>query len=194
MVAMCHRFLLSCASRGAFCCYKRGDKKMNISNMGIEALKRQEGRVTNAGRHVLYDDQTGRPVPAGAPLPPGATIGYGHLVRPGEDFRAGITESAATELLRTDVAAVMRAVRDSITVDLAQHQYDALVMFAYNIGAGAFARSSVVRYVNNPEFRCARYPTLRDAWYAWNRSGGRIMPGLVRRREYEFRLFTTGAY
>lgn len=167
---------------------------MKISDKGIAALKQQEGHVKQNGKHVIYDDQTGRPIAAGAPLPAGATIGYGHLVIPGEDFSSGITEAAATELLRADVAAAERAVRATIRVPLTQHQYDALVMLAYNIGSGAFAGSTVAQYINNPDCVRSKYPCLESAWCAWNKSGGRVMRGLVNRRNYEFRIYSTGAY
>ena len=165
-----------------------------MSDKGIAALKQQEGSVKQDGKHVIYNDQTGKPVPAGAPLPPGATIGYGHLVKPGEDFRGGITEAAATELLRNDIATAERAVQDNINVPLTQNQYDALVMLAYNIGSGAFANSTVVQYVNNPDTVSSKYPSLESAWGAWNKSGGRVMQGLVNRRDYEFGIYNIGAY
>ena len=167
---------------------------MKMSDDGIAALKQQEGSVKQDGKHVVYNDQTGKPVPVDAPLPSGATIGYGHLIKTGEDFRRGITEHAATELLRNDVAAAERAVRDNITVPITQNQYDALVMLAYNIGSDAFKKSTVVQYINNPDFTSSKYPSLESAWSAWNKSGGRVMPGLINRRDYEFGIYSTSAY
>lgn len=169
-------------------------KDMKISDYGIAALKQQEGSVKQDGKHVIYDDQTGKPVPAGAPLPLGATIGYGHLIKPGEDFRGGITECAATELLRADVVAAERAVHDNITVPITQNQYDALVMLAYNIGSDAFTKSTVVQYVNNPDFTSAKYPSLESAWRAWNRSQGAVSSGLINRRNYELNMYNGGIY
>lgn len=162
--------------------------------MGIAALKQAEGCVTRNGRHVVYDDKTGRPIPDGAPPPRGATIGYGHLVKSGEDFRGGISDAAATALLRDDIAAAERAVCRAVRVRLGQNQYDALVLFAYNIGCDAFAKSTVVKYVNNPSFIDAKYQNLESAWMAWNKSGGCVIPGLTRRRRYEFTLYSTGVY
>ena len=168
---------------------------MNISNKGINWLKSYEGKVVaKNGRHVIYDDKTGRPIPDGCPLPPGATIGYGHLVRPGENFRDGISECQATAILCTDLCIAERAVRENINVTLAQHQYDALVALAYNIGAGAFAKSTVVKYINNPSFTSVRYSSLEKAWCAWTRSNGVVMPGLIRRRNAEWQLYCSGIY
>ena len=162
---------------------------MNISDNGINLLKRMEGTVKNGDKHVIYDDQTGKAVPANAPLPRGATIGYGHLIKMCEDFSGGITERVATELLRMDISVAERAVRNNITVPLAQNQYDALVMFAYNIGTKNFANSTVVKYINNPKFKSSVYPDLKSAWLAWNKSGGRVMSGLTWRRTQEWNLF-----
>ncbi|MDE6481412.1 MAG: glycoside hydrolase family protein [Alphaproteobacteria bacterium] len=169
-------------------------KNMKMSDDGIVALKQQEGSVKQDGKHVVYNDQTGKPVPVDAPLPLGATIGYGHLIKPGEDFRGGITEDTATQLLRNDVAAAERAVQDNITAPITQNQYDALVMLAYNIGSDAFKKSTVVQYINNPDFTSSKYPSLESAWGAWNKSGGRVMPGLIKRRDYEFGIYSTSAY
>ena len=162
---------------------------MHISNHGIETLKQIEGMVIRNRKHVIYDDKTGEPVPRCAPLRRGATIGYGHLIKSGESFTNGISEDAATELLRTDVAWAENIVREKITVPLTQNQFDALVIFAFNIGEKNFACSTVVKHINNPNFTSTQYPTLDAAWRAWNKSGGRVVRGLVRRREIELKLF-----
>lgn len=165
---------------------------MKFSNNGIELLKQLEGCVKKGDKHIVYDDKTGRPVDINAPLPHGATIGYGHLIKPGENFSGGITERVATELLRADIATAERVVQNNITVPLMQNQYDALVIFAYNIGANNFAKSTVVKYINNPNFHSSIYPSLESAWRAWNKSGGRAMGGLSRRRNAELHLFVYG--
>ena len=162
---------------------------MKLSDNGIRTLKQCEGRVMRNGRHVIYDDKNGRPIAAGAALPAGATIGYGHLIKPGEDFHDGIDEDMATEILRDDLKHAERAVCNTITVNLRQNQFDALVMLCFNIGARNFANSTVVKYINNPNFKSARYPTLAAAWCAWNRTGGHVSAGLVRRRGIEWELF-----
>ena len=165
---------------------------MKFSNNGIELLKQLEGCVKKGDKHIVYDDKTGRPVDINAPLPHGATIGYGHLIKPRENFSGGITERFATELLRADIAIAERAVQNNITVPLMQNQYDALVIFAYNIGANNFAKSTVIKYINNPNFHSSIYPSLESAWRAWNKSGGRAMGGLSRRRNAELHLFVYG--
>ena len=162
---------------------------MNISDNGIEILKRLEGCVVENGLHIIYDDQTGRAINPYNPLPRGATIGYGHLIKPGEDFSRGIDESRATELLRADVKIAERTVQKSINTTLTQNQFDALVIFAYNIGENNFIKSSVVKFINNPNYKSQIYPDLKSAWLAWNKSNGRVMAGLTNRRKTEFNLF-----
>ncbi len=162
---------------------------MNISDNGIEILKRLEGCVVKNGLHIIYDDQTGRAINPYNLLPRGATIGYGHLIKPGEDFGRGIDESRATELLRADVKIAERTVSQNINTTLTQNQFDALVIFAYNIGENNFIKSSVVKFINNPNYKSQIYPDLTSAWLAWNKSNGRVMAGLTNRRKTEFNLF-----
>lgn len=163
---------------------------MKISDNGINLLKKLEGCVKIGDKHIIYDDQTGRTVNTNKPLPHGATVGYGHLIKPGEDFKDGISEAKATELLRIDITTAERAVSDNIIVPLSQNQFDALVILTYNIGVKNFTVSTVVKYVNNPSFHSSVYPNLESAWKAWNKSGGRVMQGLVNRRNQEWNLFT----
>ena len=166
---------------------------MKMSDDGINWLKDKEDKILDKqGYHIIYDDQTGKPVNTNEPLPKGATIGYGHLIKNGEDFRNGISEAKATELLRTDIAIAERAVRDNITVPLTQNQFDALTSLAYNIGAKNFADSTVVKYVNNPNFHSSVYPNLESAWKAWNRSQGEISNGLINRRQNEWDMYNRG--
>jgi len=164
---------------------------MTFSNNGIAILKQLEGCVKQNGKHVIYNDQTGKPAPTNIPIPRGATIGYGHLIKPGEDFTIGITEDTATQLLRGDIKTAENIVQNTITVPLTQNQFDALVIFTYNIGAKNFAKSTVVKYINNPTYHNTRYPTLESAWRAWNKSCGCEMAGLNQRRDTELKLFHT---
>ena len=162
---------------------------MKISDNGIKLLKQLEGCVKQGDKHIIYDDKNGKPVNLNNPLPRGATIGYGHLIKNGEHFENGIDEKQATELLYTDVIMAEQAVQNNIIAPLTQNQYDALVLFAYNIGAKNFANSTVVKYVNNQKFQSKQYPTLESAWKAWNQSHGDISKGLTHRRSVEWNLY-----
>lgn len=168
---------------------------MKMSDNGIKWLKSKENNVLNKqGRHIIYNDKTGLPVNTNEPLPKGATIGYGHLIKSGENFRNGITEAQAIELLYSDIAVAEQAVKDNITVPLSQSQFDALTSLAYNIGIKNFGGSTVVKYINNQDFHSYKYTNLESAWKSWNRSQGKISNGLIKRREYEWNLYQNGIY
>lgn len=169
------------------------DLIMKTSDNGINVLKQLEGCVKNNNVHVIYNDKTGQQINPNKSLPRGATIGYGHLIKKGEFFENGITEAKATELLRKDLEAAEKAVCDNIKIRLTQNQFDALVIFAFNIGVNNFANSTVIKYINNPKFHSVQYSTLKSAWMAWNKSGGHKMVGLIKRRIKEFELFTNGS-
>ena len=113
------------------------------------------------------------------------TIGYGHTktVRPGMK----ITERGAEELLRQDLAWCEDAVRENVKVPLTQNQFDALVSFVFNVGEGAFKKSTLLKKLNAGDYEGAANELLR-----WTRGGGKVLKGLVRRREAERQLFLAG--
>ena len=154
---------------------------MRMSETGREFLKSIEEL-----RLQPYDDQTGETI---AEWCRGATIGYGHLLTPAEWPWAsqGITEDMADRLFEIDLRPFERAVGDRPK----QHEFDALVLLAYNIGVHNFRNSSVFAMLSGGD---GNYPTLEAAWKAWNKSQGKINRGLVNRRAAEWRIFTTGEY
>jgi lysozyme len=124
------------------------------------------------------------------------TIGYGHLVHMGRcngsepaEFKRGLSEPEAEELLRRDAQSAADAVRRSVRVPLNQAQFDALVSFVYNLGAGAFESSTLLKDINARNF--AAVPGQLEEWV---HAGGQVLPGLVTRRKAEARLFTAGHY
>lgn len=165
-------------------------REMQLSEKGMEFLKGYENKVMADGKHLIYDDATGKPVPKGQQLPPGATIGYGHLIKPGENFSKGLTEKEAMDLFRQDVRAAENAVRNYIDTPISQNKFDALVSLTYNIGAGGLKESTIRQYVNDPDFKSTAYPTPESAWKAWNKSQGKVSNGLINRRNDEWNLFT----
>lgn len=158
---------------------------MRLSTAGIKLLKSIEGL-----RLRPYHDQTGIRVYRWVD---GATIGYGHLVKREEwPFACnGITESCADAVLQRDLAPFERTVNIAVDASLEQHQFDALVMLAYNIGAWAFASSSVVALIDNPKADTP-YTSIEAAWKAWNKSRGKVNRGLINRRAAEWTLYTSG--
>jgi lysozyme len=113
------------------------------------------------------------------------TIGYGHT---GSDVHPGLTidHAKAQELLLSDVRKSEDAVKRFVTVDLTQHQFDALVDFAFNCGAGNLQHSTLLKLVNASDFAGAS-----THFSDWVKGGGHILPGLVKRRHSETVLFTS---
>lgn len=139
-----------------------------------------------------YDDQTTEDIAAWVA---GATIGYGHLIpaKQWATYKDGITEEQADTLFAADLAPFETAVRDSITVGLQQYEFDALVIFAFNIGASGFKGSSVVKLINDPKATTG-HASLEAAWKSWNKSQGKVMKGLDNRRAAEWRIYTSANY
>lgn len=110
------------------------------------------------------------------------TIGYGHTreVKPGDS----ITEETAERMLVDDVRVFELAVERALTIPVTQYQFDALVSLAFNIGANAFAGSTLVKKLNAGDMKGAA-----DEFLRWNKAGGRVLNGLTRRREAERALF-----
>jgi lysozyme len=152
----------------------------HLSDRGARFIGHFEGFRSN-----LYDDAAGH-----------CTIGYGHLVHMGHcngsepaEFKRGLSEPEAEQLLRRDAQSAADAVHRSVRVPLNQAQFDALVSFVYNLGAGAFESSTLLRDINARNF--AAVPGQLEEWV---HAGGQVLPGLVTRRKAEGRLFTTGHY
>ena len=141
--------------------------------------------VTEAGLDLIRRFEGFSPTiyicPAGYP-----TIGYGHVVLAHEQdqFATGITPAQATELLRKDVRIAERAVLRLISVPLTDGQFDALVSFTFNLGAGALQRSTLRLKVNRGEHDGVPAELMKWVWAA-----GKTLPGLVRRRRLESILY-----
>lgn len=115
--------------------------------------------------------------PAGVP-----TIGYGHTkgVRMGDT----ITPDQADKFLREDLADAEKAV-NSQSLKINQNQYDALVCFTFNVGVGNFGKSTLLKKVKAN----ADDPAIRNEFARWNKGGGKVLPGLTRRRKEEADLY-----
>lgn len=115
------------------------------------------------------------------------TIGYGTTVYPdGEPVRKGdvATRTEAARYFEHDLAAFTRSVLQSVEVPLTQNQLDALVSLTYNIGKNAFRRSTLLRKLNQRDYRGAA-----DQFLLWRRAAGNVMRGLELRRKEERALF-----
>lgn len=149
----------------------------HLSPAGRALLRELEGLRTR-----MYRDSGGAP-----------TIGIGHLLS-AEELRTGILRigdqlvtwrgelsvAQCEALLDQDIRPFADAVRRYVRVPLSAAQFDALVLFAYNVGAQAFRESTLLRLLN-----AGRYDAVPTQLRRWVRDNGRVVPGLVKRRERE---------
>jgi lysozyme len=156
-----------------------------ITDKGLQLLKQLETL-----RLTAYDDQTGKPITAWCS---GATIGYGHLIAENDwgEYRNGISESEALQLLLSDLEPYSVYAG---SLSLSPEKTDALIIFSFNIGLPSLKKSTAMKFIADRFFKSSQYPSLEDAWKAWNKSKGKVMNGLVKRRAVEWRLFSTGVY
>jgi lysozyme len=118
------------------------------------------------------------------------TIGYGSTVYPnGRKVSLAdpkITESIADQLFHAVMVVYCDRLNALIKKPISQNQFDAICSLAYNIGTGAFAKSAVLRMVN-----AGKMTEACNAFMSWTKGGGKVLPGLVARRNAEMLLFNT---
>ena len=95
-----------------------------------------------------------------------------------------ITREQADQWFDRDIKVFEDAVLRLVKVKLNQNQFNALVSFTYNVGVGAFTNSTLLRLLNASDYKGAA-----DQLPRWNRSGGKVTNGLVRRRAAERAMF-----
>jgi lysozyme len=150
---------------------------MQMSQEGIDALlKPFEGCKLKAYR-----------CPAGI-----CTIGYGHTSAAGAPAVTDgmtITQKQAEDILRRDLVKYETAVHGMMHQPLNQHQFDVLVDFAYNAGEGNLRSSTLLKKVNSASFNSVPAELMK-----WTKGGGKILPGLVRRRHAEANWWVNGEH
>lgn len=139
---------------------------MTTSDKGREFIESFEGL-----RLTAYLDSVGVP-----------TIGYGHT----NEVHLGMTctPEQADAWLAEDLRVAELAVECSVRVPLNQNQFDALVSFTFNVGSGNFEHSTLLRLLN-----CGQYISAAAQFPVWDRAGGQVLPGLLKRRLAERDLF-----
>lgn len=145
--------------------------QMSTSSTGVDLICGFEGKRLSA-----YDDGVGV-----------WTIGFGTTVYPnGHKVKKGdtCTEAQAKQYMQNDLKKFESTVNDVVTVPLNQNQFDALVSLTYNIGSGAFSKSTLVKKLNAGDYKGAA-----DQFDVWVNAGGKRMQGLVNRRAKEKELF-----
>ena len=107
------------------------------------------------------------------------TIGWGHY---GADVgkNAIITKETADKLFRNDIKFFENCVGSCLKVKITQSMFNALVSFTYNVGFGAFKNSTLLKYINKKQFKKAS-----NEFKKWNKCGGKVLNGLVKRRLLE---------
>lgn len=139
---------------------------MEISKAGLDLIKKFEGVRLKAYKPV--------------PTEQFYTIGYGHY---GADVREGmtITQAQADAYLKQDCASAVKAV-NALNRDFTQNQFDALVSFAYNCGAGNLKTLCKNRTIEE----------IGEKIVLYNKAGGKVLNGLARRRAEEQALYKKG--
>ena len=145
---------------------------MIVNQRAIELIKQWEGCKLTA-----YQDVAGV-----------WTIGYGTTANAGVGIEPHegmtITELEATKLLHKTIDNFAPAVFSRITVPVTANEFGACLSLAYNIGLGAFAKSTVLRELNKGNKAGAS-----AAFHMWNKAGGKVVKGLAARRDAEIELF-----
>lgn len=144
---------------------------MKLGAQGLELLKHFEGCQLKAYL-----------CPAGIP-----TIGYGHTrrVKLGDVW----TQEQADAYLQGDAMDAVIYIPKQLTYRLKQSEFDALICFIFNVGAGAFLKSTMYA-----KLMAGDWPGVPEEFDRWVKAGGHTLPGLVRRRAAERRLFETGTW
>lgn len=143
---------------------------MKTSQVGVDLIKEFEGFSADA-----YADPIGV-----------VTIGYGTIKINGRPVTLGMkcTKAQAEQYLRDDLSVFEDAINRLVKVPLNQNQFDALACFTYNLGETNLGKSTLLKRLNAGDYNGAANEFLK-----WNRAGGTVLNGLVRRRERERELF-----
>jgi len=115
------------------------------------------------------------------------TVGYGHTSAAGNPIVTPdlvISNDEAEQILERDMVQYEDGVRKFVKVELTQNQFDALVDFAYNAGVGALQKSTLLKKVN-----AGKFDEVPAEFMKWTKGGGKELPGLVRRRRAEVKLW-----
>lgn len=139
---------------------------MNISQEGLSLIKKFEGCELEAYKCA-----------AGV-----WTIGYGSTK--GVNEGDTITQNEADELLLEEMHEYEGYINDMVTSDLKQYEFDALVSWVFNLGPSNLSSSTLLQKLNNKDNEDVPNQIKR-----WNKAGGKVLQGLVRRREAEALLY-----
>tara|TARA_R110000823_G_scaffold106329_1_gene224854 strand:- start:1449 stop:1892 length:444 start_codon:yes stop_codon:yes gene_type:complete len=111
-----------------------------------------------------------------------STIGYGHTK--GVSDGDSCTQEEADQMLTEDLEEFEGYVKKLVTVDLKQNEFDALVAWTFNLGPTNLKSSTMLQVLND-----GKKSEVPAQIKRWNKAGGNILNGLIRRREAEALLF-----
>jgi len=141
---------------------------MRTSEKGLQLIQREEGFSA-----FPYQDIAGI-----------WTIGFGHRMLPGESYPHGITREEGVQILMRDLGIAEAGIERLVKVALTQSQFDALVDFTFNLGIERLAQSTLLKLLNAGD-----YAAVPGQLLEWCHSGGKVVPGLLARRQKEVDLW-----
>ncbi len=152
------------------------------------AKKKQRPSAAKIAAEVIkeFEGYSSKPYLCNSGIP---TIGYGNTMytngeRVTMDDKA-VTKKEAEKMLLDTIKSVEKQVKNVVEVKLPAHKLAALISFTYNVGIGNFSKSTLLAWLNsNPDYSRIPYQFRR-----WNKGGGRVLKGLVRRREAEVAIW-----
>ena len=144
--------------------------RIGIGALAVSATALVSIALNEGYRGEAYKDAVGVP-----------TVGYGETR--GVTMKSRTTPDRALVQLLSSANSHADDIRQCIKVPLYQHEFDAYVSLAYNIGAKNFCGSTLVRRLNAGDYTGSCREIKR-----WNKAGGKVFPGLVNRREKEYRM------
>jgi len=144
-------------------------KKRTIPKQAFDIVKEFEGLSL-----VAYPD----PGTGGKPY----TVGYGHTTGVFKDTH--IDSDFALKLLRIDLENAAAPILEKVKVPLNDNQFSALLSFVFNVGAGNFSGSTLLKKLNE-----GLYEEAASEFLKWNKAAKKVLPGLTRRRAAERELF-----
>lgn len=141
--------------------------RYRVSQTGIDLVKKYEGFS-----EIPYRCPAGK-----------LTIGYGHLIKLGENYKS-IDRESAEKTLAEDLKIAQDTIDKNVKIKLTSAQYDALVSLVYNIGENNFRNSTLLKKLNSGD-----YTEVANQFGRWVKAGNKKLPGLVKRRAEERKLF-----
>ena len=158
--------LSECINRGLNTSPQPIGESMQISEEGKNLIKKFEGCELEAYKCA-----------AGV-----WTIGYGHIKTAVEGMK--IDQATADELFDEEIVEYENYVNTAVTVPLSQNQFDAIVSWVFNLGNGNLLASTMLKVINSGDHAGVPAQIKR-----WNKAGGKVLEGLIRRREAEALLY-----